>query len=130
LELRDIEDELHTLKELFNNQIVAIRLMIENYKKVELQGSTTNGLAFLKQAETKLLEYTHHVDKMIESVKSTRDDVSPPLYTSVKCYSLILTTFPSSSINCSEWSNARLKSTKYASLDYKPISQAPNPVQS
>jgi hypothetical protein len=80
LELRDIEDELHTPKELFNKQTSAINLMIENYKKIELQGLTANGLGFLKQAETKLQEYTHHVEKMIESFKSTRDDVSLPLF--------------------------------------------------
>lgn len=79
LELRDIEDELHTLKELFNKQTSAISLMIENYKQVGLHDLTANGLVFLKQAEAKLQEYTHHVEKMIDSVKSTRDDVSLPL---------------------------------------------------
>jgi hypothetical protein len=126
LELRDIEDELHTLKELFNKQTSAIGLMIENYKKIELQGLTVNGLVFLKQAETKLQEYTHHAEKMIESVKSTRDDVSM-LHVLLFPHAHI---FSPSSINFSEWSNAKPKSTKYASLDCKQISPAPNPVQS
>ena len=91
LELRDIEDELHTLKELFNKQTSAIGLMIENYRKIELQGLTANGLVFLKQAETKLQEYTHHVEKMIESVKSTRDDVSLPRSPFVATMSFSLT---------------------------------------
>jgi hypothetical protein len=76
LELRDIEDELHTLKELFDNQTMAIDLMMEGYGGDNLKGMTANGLSFLKQAAQKLEQYIHHVEKMIESVKATRDDVS------------------------------------------------------
>lgn len=80
LELRDIEDELHTLQSLFDNQMKAIQLMISNYEKEELKALTGNGLGFLRQAEQKLGEYMHHVEKMIESVRNTRGDVwSPPL---------------------------------------------------
>ena len=76
LELRDIEDELNTLKNLFDDQTVAIHLMMEGYGRDNIKGMTANGLSFLKQAAQKLEEYIHHVEKMIESVKATRDDVS------------------------------------------------------
>jgi len=76
LELRDIEDELHTLKELFDKQTTAIHTMMVGYVRDDLKALTANGVSFLKQAAQKLEEYKHHVDKMIESVKSTRDDVS------------------------------------------------------
>jgi hypothetical protein len=75
LELRDIEDELHTLEELFETQKKAIDLMISHYQKEELKTLATNGLVFLKQAEQKLEEYLHHAQKMIEDVKATREDV-------------------------------------------------------
>lgn len=72
LELRDIEDELKTLKTLFTSQMTEIREMLGVYEKRNL---TTNGLMFLKNAEDSLEEYTQHVERMIESVRSTRDDV-------------------------------------------------------
>jgi hypothetical protein len=78
LELRDIDDELHTLRSLFDKQLTAIQHMIWNYESEELRALTGNGLGFLRQAEQKLKEYIHHVDKMIESVKNTRDDVGSP----------------------------------------------------
>lgn len=72
LELRDIEDELNTLKTLFNSQITEIRIMLDVYTKQKL---TTNGLIFLRSAEEYLVEYTQHVEKMTENAKNTRDDV-------------------------------------------------------
>ncbi len=77
LELRDIEDELNTLKELFTIQSKSIQLMKEGYQKDNLNGLTANGLFFLLDAEEHLTEYTKHTIKMIDSVKSTRDDVRP-----------------------------------------------------
>ncbi|KAF7880581.1 uncharacterized protein EAF02_007427 [Botrytis sinoallii] len=71
LELRDIEDELNTLKTLFNNQMTEIRIMLDVYEKREL---TKNGLIFLRNAEEYLEEYTQHVEKMTENAKNTRDD--------------------------------------------------------
>ncbi|TGO92257.1 hypothetical protein BPOR_0007g00410 [Botrytis porri] len=71
LELRDIEDELNTLKTLFNSQMSEIRIMSDVYAKRNL---TTNGLMFLRNAEEYLEEYTQHVEKMTENAKSTRDD--------------------------------------------------------
>jgi hypothetical protein len=75
LELRDIEDELHTLEELFESQKKVIELMIGYYEKEELRSLTTNGLVFLRQADDKLEEYIYQAQKMIEDVKATRDDV-------------------------------------------------------
>lgn len=75
LELRDIEDELHTLEELFETQKKVVELMIGHYEKEELKSLTTNGLVFLRQAHEKLEEYVYQAQKMIEDVKSTREDV-------------------------------------------------------
>lgn len=73
LELRDIEDELNTLKTLFPSQMAEIKIMLDIYEKREL---ATNGLTFLKKnAEDYLEEYTQHVEKMIDGAKSTRDDL-------------------------------------------------------
>ncbi|THV53682.1 hypothetical protein BGAL_0044g00070 [Botrytis galanthina] len=71
LELRDIEDELNTLKTLLNNQMTEIKIMLEAYANQKL---TTNGLIFLRNAEEYLEEYTQHVEKMMENAKNTRDD--------------------------------------------------------
>ncbi|ESZ92794.1 putative ankyrin repeat-containing protein [Sclerotinia borealis F-4128] len=71
LELRDIADELNTLKTLFASQMTEIKIMLDVYEKREL---TTNGLAFLSSAEVYLGEYTQRIERMIESVKSFRDD--------------------------------------------------------
>ncbi|TGO22518.1 hypothetical protein BPAE_0164g00050 [Botrytis paeoniae] len=71
LELRDIEDELNTLKTLFNSQMTEIRIMLDVYEKREL---TNNGLIFLRNAGEYLEEYTQHVEKMTENAKNTRDD--------------------------------------------------------
>lgn len=76
LELRDIEDELHTLEELFDVQDAAIDLMIKNYEREELKGLAVNGLGFLRMAEDKLDEYKRQVKRMIDDVKATREDVS------------------------------------------------------
>lgn len=75
LELRDIEDELNTLKTLLNNQMTEIKIMLEAYANQKL---TTNGLIFLRNAEEYLEEYTQHVEKMMENAKNTRDDVRLP----------------------------------------------------
>lgn len=79
LELRDIEDELQTLRTLFETQQVAINTMITHYESNEMSRFTGNALGFLYQAKVKLEEYLHHASKMIKSVQSTRDDVCSPL---------------------------------------------------
>ncbi len=78
LELRDIEDELNTLKKLFSDQTSAIETMNQSYTKfmnVNSETVTINGKKLLDDALGKVREYTHHADEMIKSVKSTRDDV-------------------------------------------------------
>jgi Mg2+ and Co2+ transporter CorA len=75
LELRDIEDELHTLEELFDAQRDEILTMIQIYKKEDLRDLTANGLLFLNQAEDYLSDYKRHVQRMIDDVRATREDV-------------------------------------------------------
>ncbi|KAH8593695.1 hypothetical protein B0O99DRAFT_515442 [Bisporella sp. PMI_857] len=74
LELRDIEDELHTLEELFDAQRDEILTMIQIYKKEDLRDLTANGLLFLNQAEDYLSDYKRHVQRMIDDVRATRED--------------------------------------------------------
>ncbi|KAG9245954.1 hypothetical protein BJ878DRAFT_499088 [Calycina marina] len=74
LELRDIEDELHTLEELFDVQTKTIRDMIENYKREDVRSLAANGLLFLLEAEDYLSDYKRHVQRMIDDVKATRED--------------------------------------------------------
>lgn len=74
LELRDIEDELHTLEELFDTQTTGIQLMIQNYKREDIKSLAANGLLFLLQAEDHLSDYQRHVQRMIDDVKATRED--------------------------------------------------------
>lgn len=78
LELRDIEDELHTLQELFEVQDKAIEVMIKNYEKEDLKSMTENGRQFLVEAREKLEEYTDQVKRMLADVKDTREDVIKP----------------------------------------------------
>ena len=75
LELRDIEDELNTLKTLFENQMTEIINMKMGFEKRGL-GTKGNGVGFLREAERRLEDYLMHVEKMVESVRITRDDVS------------------------------------------------------
>ena len=128
LELRDIEDELKTLAKLFAIQTKAIAEMIQHYKSADLRDLTVNALPFLEQAADKLVEYTTLANGMIESVRSTREDVRHFLLNG----SIYLDTFAysqSSSTNSCKWSNAKPKSTKSACLVCKQTSQVLNPVQ-
>ncbi|KAI1505797.1 hypothetical protein F5X99DRAFT_217790 [Biscogniauxia marginata] len=74
LELRDMEDELFTLKNLFSEQQDAIKAMKESYEKPELQASTECGRGFLKEALGRLEEYQKQAQGMLERVDSTRKD--------------------------------------------------------
>lgn len=75
LELRDMEDELNTMKALFEEQKATIEVMKENYEKPELQAFTENGRAFLDEALKRLQEYRKQVYDMLERVDSTKKDV-------------------------------------------------------
>ncbi|CAJ2506537.1 Uu.00g006670.m01.CDS01 [Anthostomella pinea] len=74
LELRDMEDELSTLKILFSEQQATIEVMKMNYEKPELQTNTECGRAFLKEALKRLKEYQKQAHDMIERVDTTRKD--------------------------------------------------------
>ncbi|KAI0145146.1 hypothetical protein GGR57DRAFT_305044 [Xylariaceae sp. FL1272] len=74
LELRDLEDELRTLGNLFSEQQEAIGTMKRCYEKAELQGSTGRGRAFLVEALKRLDEYSKQAHDMLERVDATRKD--------------------------------------------------------
>ncbi|KAI1078676.1 hypothetical protein F5B20DRAFT_200228 [Whalleya microplaca] len=74
LELRDMDDELSTMRNLFSEQQATIEVMKENYEKPELRDFTVNGRAFLDEALKRLDEYKRQTHDMIERVESTRKD--------------------------------------------------------
>ncbi|ROV91125.1 hypothetical protein VSDG_07824 [Cytospora chrysosperma] len=103
LELRDIEDELSTLKHLFEEQEEQINMMLRiygNYGGPDATSSTqnlaytnsgsdsqrttslpvmppqltTNGIAFLQEALAKLKSYRQQAEDMIKRVETTRHD--------------------------------------------------------
>ncbi|KAI5918852.1 hypothetical protein F4810DRAFT_690263 [Camillea tinctor] len=74
LELRDMEDELLTLKNLFSEQEKTVKAMNESYEKPELQASTECGRAFLKEALDRLEDYQKQTQGMLDRVDSTRKD--------------------------------------------------------
>lgn len=78
LELRDMDDELTTMKNLFLEQEETIKLMKEQYEKPELVGYTENGRAFLEEALRRLQDYHKTVFDMIQRVDATKKDVSIP----------------------------------------------------
>ncbi|KAI1206894.1 uncharacterized protein F4807DRAFT_437611 [Annulohypoxylon truncatum] len=74
LELRDMDDELTTMKNLFLEQEDTIRLMKEQYEKPELLGYTENGRGFLDEALRRLQDYHKTVHDMIQRVDATKKD--------------------------------------------------------
>lgn len=74
LELRDIEDELLTLLRLFDRQFRVISSMHKLFLRSELRDQTVNGRLFLGDAVKKLKEYEQRASKMLERVRSARDD--------------------------------------------------------
>ncbi|KAI0599276.1 hypothetical protein F4775DRAFT_591720 [Biscogniauxia sp. FL1348] len=74
LELRDMEDELLTLKNLFSEQQTTIKAMNESFEKPELQASTEYGRTYLKEALGRLEEYQRQAQGMLDRVDSTRKD--------------------------------------------------------
>ncbi|KAI1422515.1 hypothetical protein F5Y12DRAFT_762408 [Xylaria sp. FL1777] len=74
LELRDMEDELHTLLNLFTEQQDTIKSMKWSYEKSELQASTQCGREFLKEALRRLEEYEKQARDMLARVDATRKD--------------------------------------------------------
>ncbi|KAI8947890.1 hypothetical protein F4801DRAFT_488395 [Xylaria longipes] len=74
LELRDMEDELHTLLNLFTEQQDAIKLMKGSYEKSELRAHTECGREYLEEALRRLEEYEKQAHDMILRVDATRKD--------------------------------------------------------
>jgi hypothetical protein len=74
LELRDIDDELWTLKRLFIEQEASIADMLRHYE--DCGYGDTNGFTFLHEAQSKLKDYLHRIEEMIASAKRTKLDVS------------------------------------------------------
>lgn len=76
LELRDMEDELNTLRSLFAEQAATIETMRTRYEAPELHDITENGRYFLSEALERLEEYRKQTKDMIHRVDTTRTDVS------------------------------------------------------
>ncbi|KAI0865927.1 hypothetical protein F4860DRAFT_200414 [Xylaria cubensis] len=74
LELRDMEDELHTLLILFGEQQDAIKSMKSSYEKSELSVHTECGREYLKEALRRLEEYEKQANDMLTRVDATRKD--------------------------------------------------------
>jgi Mg2+ and Co2+ transporter CorA len=80
LELRDMEDELHTLNNLFTEQQDAIKEMKKSYEGPGLQSLTQWGREYLKEALRRLEEYEKQAHDMLARVDATRKDVSIPIF--------------------------------------------------
>jgi hypothetical protein len=80
LELRDISDELGTLKKLFEQQQEALDLMLGYYKATG--NGKTNGCLFLNEARLKLKDYLHQIQQMMDNCDRTKNDVSIALFKS------------------------------------------------
>lgn len=74
LELRDMDDELSTMKSLFAEQGTVIEAMRDVYDRPELQGGTKYGRAYLDEALQRLEEYTKQVTDMLQRIENTRND--------------------------------------------------------
>jgi hypothetical protein len=74
LELRDIEDELSTLRHLFKEQVKWLEVMRANYAKPELRDHTYYGRPYLDEALERVTEYEYQASEMIKRVGNTRDD--------------------------------------------------------
>ncbi|GAP91371.2 putative ankyrin repeat protein [Rosellinia necatrix] len=74
LELRDMEDELHTLLSLFGEQQGAVGSMKRSYEESELREDTKFGREYLKEALRRLEEYDKQARDMLTRVDATRKD--------------------------------------------------------
>lgn len=76
LELRDVEDELSTIKKLFVEQKHMISDMIKQYtQEVNKRGKGLHGTALLREADNLLSTYEEQVDAMIKSSKVAQEAV-------------------------------------------------------
>ncbi|TGJ80423.1 hypothetical protein E0Z10_g8343 [Xylaria hypoxylon] len=74
LELRDMEDELHTFLNLFTEQQDTIKSMKWSYEKSELQALTGCGRGYLREALQRLEEYEKQSRDMLNRVDASRKD--------------------------------------------------------
>ncbi|KAK8110678.1 Protein SERAC1 [Apiospora kogelbergensis] len=74
LELRDMDDELNTMENLFLEQKTTLTHMKEIYTRPELQPHTGHGRAYLDEALQRLDEYTQQVTGMRHRIEATRAD--------------------------------------------------------
>jgi hypothetical protein len=74
LELRDIEDELLVLLNLFERQHAVLTSMYTAYGGPSLRDKTVHGRAFLVEAVKRVSEYRRRADDMTQRVRATRDD--------------------------------------------------------
>ncbi|RYP02235.1 hypothetical protein DL764_005877 [Monosporascus ibericus] len=74
LELRDMDDELNTMRNLFTEQQATIQTMKARYDTPELRDLTVNGRGFLDEALERLEEYKKQTNDMIDRVDTTRKD--------------------------------------------------------
>lgn len=76
LELRDILDELESLRKLLEQQEESIGGMVAIYNKPTFKESGANGKSILEEAQEKLKGYISHVEQLKKSAEKTREDVS------------------------------------------------------
>ncbi|PFH59008.1 hypothetical protein XA68_12937 [Ophiocordyceps unilateralis] len=74
LELRDIEDELLMLCQLFDQQSKVLSAMQGAYLRPERREHTANGRVFLSEALRRLRDDAQRAGDMVQRVRSTRDD--------------------------------------------------------
>lgn len=89
LELRDMEDELRTLLNLFAEQQDVIKKMKGDFHNPELTAFTDYGLQYLSEALRQLEEYEKTAHDMLVRVDTTRKDVSF-LFTLISLFSFII----------------------------------------
>jgi hypothetical protein len=106
LELRDIGDELGTLKKLFEQQQESLEHMLTYYERCG--HGKTNGCLFLHEAQLKLKDYLHQIHQMMDSADRTKNDVS------ISVPGIDIQTDYNSLRNCSIWFRDRLMSMKRA----------------
>ncbi len=90
LELRDMDDELNTMRNLFNEQQATIETMRLRYEAPELLDLTENGRRCLTEALERLEEYKKQTGEMIDRVDTTRKDVRTPSVSSFPPFPLPL----------------------------------------
>ncbi|RDA87075.1 hypothetical protein CP532_0190 [Ophiocordyceps camponoti-leonardi (nom. inval.)] len=74
LELRDIEDELLMLCQLFEQQSKVVSAMHGAYSGPELRDRTANGRVFLTEALRRLRDHAQKAGDMLQRARATRDD--------------------------------------------------------